>query len=113
MGVDQTETVEGINELALIHFLKQRPILTFILMGLSFLVTGLISFNLIYLFNANLDFIREYGIMGLRDGGMRQLVGLIFSGYLALLLYLFFKVCEKVMVEWLLERRRRVDIDKS
>jgi len=111
MGVDQNENSEAVTELALIHFLKKRPILTFILMGLSFLLTGLISFNLIYLFNANLDFIREYGIMGLRDGGMRQLIGLVLSGYLALLLYLFFKVCEKVMVEWLLERRRKIKGD--
>jgi hypothetical protein len=90
---------------ALKRFLARHPFVTFMLMGLTFLLVGLISLNLIYLFNANLEFVINNGVMGLRDGGLLQLVELVTTGYLGMALYVLFKTCEKVVVERLLEAK--------
>ena len=47
-----------------------------------------------------------YGTDAVRDGGGRQLLESIVSGYLAAFCYVVFKVCEKVLVE-------RVSINKG
>jgi hypothetical protein len=107
MSADQGVTTEPDSNTGLKYFLARHPALTFFLMGFSFLLMGLISLNLIYLFSANFDYIREYGIMGLREGGLEQFIGLLLSGFAALALYIFFKACEKALVEWVLERRQR------
>lgn len=82
------------------HFLMRHPVWTFVIMGCCFLSMGVISLNIVYLFNANFEFIAEYGVMGLRDGGFMQLLGLIVSGFIALAFYVLFKICEKALVEW-------------
>ncbi|TAK90908.1 MAG: hypothetical protein EPO06_06170 [Burkholderiaceae bacterium] len=89
---------------ALKKFLMRHPLLTFVLMGASFLVFGLISLNLIYIFHANLELLLEHGQMALWDGGLQQLIELLVSGYLALMFYLLFKLCEKVLVDRVTER---------
>ena len=78
--------------------------LAFILMGASFLITGLISLNLIYLFHANIEFVIENGVMGLRDGGLLQFLELLVSGYLGMAFFVVFKACEKVVVDRVLDR---------
>lgn len=90
---------------ALKRFLARHPLLTFFLMGISFLLVGLISLNMIYLFHANLEFIINNGLMGLRDGGLHQLLELTVTGYLGMALYVLFKACEKIVVERLLEAK--------
>ena len=72
--------------------------ITFILMGLSFLLFGLLSLNLIYLLKSNIELILDYGIMGLQDGGLLQMLGLLGYGYLGLAFYLLFKACEHILV---------------
>jgi hypothetical protein len=95
----------GPQSTALKRYLSGHPIMAFLLMGLSFLLVGLISLNLIYLFRANLEFVLENGLMGLRDGGLLQFLQLLISGYLGMALYALFKACEKVVVDRMLERK--------
>ena len=71
-----------------------RPWLTFLVMGLAFFVFGVATLNLFMLLKANADLLREYGWQAVMDGGVRQLVELVVTGYASLLFYLVFKVCE-------------------
>jgi hypothetical protein len=75
---------------------------TFILMGLGAMAFGLTSLNLFMILQANLDLILAHGVMALRDGAFKQLVGLIGYGYLAVASFVLFKACEKVLVDRLL-----------
>jgi hypothetical protein len=45
------------------------------------------------LFVANLGFISQYGVMALREGGLRQLAELVAYGYLSIGFYILFKGC--------------------
>jgi hypothetical protein len=80
-------------------FLANHVLWTFLLMGLSFGLFGLATFNLLYLFKANLNLFIDYGAMVIGDGALRQLFELIVYGYLGLGAYLFFKVCEHALVD--------------
>ncbi|MGA2552598.1 MAG: hypothetical protein ABSF50_20830 [Burkholderiaceae bacterium] len=86
-------------------FLHHHVICTFLLMGLASGVFGLASFNLIYLFKANLMLFLDYGTMVIGDGAGQQLAELIVNGYLGLAAYLVFKVCEHALVERTLVKR--------
>ena len=87
-------------------FLQQRWWVAFILLGLSFALGGLLTLNLLYTLSANFEFLSAYGFDAVREGGLRQLVEALASGYVAAACYVVFKVCEKVLVE-------RVSIDKK
>ena len=87
-------------------FLLQRWWLAFILLGLSFALGGLLTLNLLYTLSANFEFLSAYGFDAVREGGLRQFVEVLVSGYVAAACYVVFKVCEKVLVE-------RVSIDKK
>jgi hypothetical protein len=104
MTVTQPALSDGKQITAFKRLLVRNVWLAFLLMGASFLATGLISLNLIYLFHANIEFVIENGIMGLRDGGLLQFLELLVSGYLGMALYVVFKACEKVVVDQVLER---------
>jgi ABC-type multidrug transport system permease subunit len=67
-------------------------------MGLSFLLFGVISLNLLYLLRANIESILTHGIMILREGALQQLLELIGYSYVSLALYLLFKTCENILV---------------
>jgi len=86
------------------HFLQRHFGLTFVLMGLSFFLFGLLSLNLIYLFKSNIDLFLQYGTMVIADGALRQLLELIGYGYLSLAFYVMFKACEHIVVERLLAK---------
>ena len=86
-------------------FLLRRWWLTFILMGVSFVVFGLVTLNLLHTLGANLEFLTSYGVEAVREGGLWQLVELVVSGYMAAASYVFFKLCEKVLVECLVTRK--------
>ncbi len=60
---------------------------TFILIGLSFLLFGVISLNLLYLLRANIEAILTHGIMILREGALQQLLELLGYSYASLALY--------------------------
>lgn len=85
-------------------FLRRHPVLTFLLMGISFLMFGLVSLNLIYFFHANIELLLEYGWLGLKDGGLQQTIELLLSGYFGMAFYVLFKTCEKSLVDYLTEQ---------
>jgi hypothetical protein len=69
------------------------PWLTFLVMGLAAGGLALCSFNLLFLFQANLGLLWTYGAMAAFDGGVLQLVELAGWGYLALAFYVVFEGC--------------------
>ena len=78
-----------------------RPWLTFVVMGLAFFCFGMVSLNLLHLLRANAELILANGVMALADGGARQLVELVFNGYVAMLSYVVLKTCEHTLSHWL------------
>lgn len=81
-----------------LEFLYRHAWLTFVLMGLSFLLFGFYSVNLFFLLKANIELILEYGMMAIGDGAGQQLAELLFATYLSMLFFIMFKVCERVLV---------------
>jgi len=90
-------------------FLFKRWWLTFILMGLAFVLFGLLTLNLLHALGANLEFLGMHGVDAVREGGAMQLAGLVGSGYMAAVFYIFFKLCEKVLVERLSVIKKGID----
>lgn len=88
-----------------LEFLDRHPRLTFLLMGIFFLLFGLTSVNLFVLLKANIDLFIEYGAMVIADGALEQLIDLLGSVYLSIVFYLLFKVCERVLVDRLTAKR--------
>ena len=80
-------------------FLCRRWWAAFLLLGLSFLLFGLASLNVIHVVMASSEFLLTFGVDAIRDGVLIQLVEVIMSRYLAAVFYVLFKVCEKVLVE--------------
>ena len=76
---------------------------TFAAMGLSFFVFGAGSLNLFYLLKANASLLVDHGWMARMDGGGRQLLELLLTGYASLAAYLVFKACEYSLVHWLID----------
>lgn len=72
---------------------------TFLLMGASFFVFGVLSLNLIYVLKANIDLILEHGIMAVADGAGSQFLELMAYGYLSLAFFVVFKCCETILVK--------------
>lgn len=80
-------------------FLSRRWWLTFVLMGVSFVLFGLVTLNLLHTLSANFEFLSTYGLDAVREGGLLQLIELVLSGYAAAFFHVVFKLCEKVLVE--------------
>jgi hypothetical protein len=78
-----------------------RPWLTFLVMGLAFFAFGAGTYNIVMLFNANVDFISRYGWQALMDGAARQFIELVVTGYLSMAAYIVFKACEHRLVHQL------------
>ena len=77
-----------------IVFLFHGPAwITFLAMGVFAALFGATSYNIARLFMANFDLVRDYGLMGLADGGLAQILELTVWGYLSLLFYILFKGC--------------------
>ena len=91
----------------LIDVLWKRRWLTFLLMGLFFLLFGAMTVNIFVLLKANIDLYLDYGTMVIADGALLQLAELIGYGYLSMLFYVLFKACEHVLVTHLTGDRHR------
>ena len=83
-------------------FLLRHWWVAFLLLGISFVLGGLVTLNLLHTLSANFEFLVMYGVEAVREGGLRQLVEVVVSGYFAAACYVVFKVCEKVLVERLI-----------
>ena len=86
-------------------FLSRHWWLAFLLMGVSFVLFGFVTLNLLHLLNANLEYLSTYGIEAALEGGLRQFAEMVASGYFGAVCYIFFKLCEKVLVERLAAAR--------
>jgi hypothetical protein len=82
-------------------FLLRRWWVALILLGVSFVLGGLLTLNLLHTLGANFSFLWMYGTDAVHEGGLGQLVEMLVSGYLAAGFYVIFKLCEKVLVECL------------
>ena len=83
-------------------FLYARWWVTFVLLGVSFVLFGFITLSLLHTLMANFEFLSMYGVEAVRDGGLLQLFEIVGSGYIAAVSYVVFKLCEKVLVERLI-----------
>jgi hypothetical protein len=87
---------------------RLEPILTFHwlatlgLMGLFALGAGVVSLNMFAMLRANFRLITTHGAMALMDGAFAQLLELAIYGYLAVIFYVLFKSCERVLVQRIL-----------
>jgi hypothetical protein len=88
-----------------VYFLFRHPLLTFVLLGVFFLLFGTTSINLFFLLKANINLFLEYGLMVIDDGALDQLVELLGSAYLSMLFWLLFRICERILVERLTKKR--------
>ena len=86
-------------------FLYARWWLTFVLLGISFVLFGFVTLNLLHTLMANFEFLSMYGVEAVRDGGLQQLLEIVGSGYFAAASYVVFKVCERVLVERLVSAK--------
>lgn len=89
-------TVAG--ETRLFRFLLRRWWAALLLLGLSFVLFGVASYNLFDVLQANLRFIAEHGLMAVMDGALLQLAELLAYGYAAAICYTGWKLCEKALV---------------
>lgn len=80
-----------------------RRWLTFVVLGLAFFVFGSGSVNLFFLLKANGELLAEHGWQAAMDGGARQLVELLASGYVSMAAYVVFKACEHALVHGLVD----------
>ena len=80
-------------------YLSRRWWLALVLMGASFVLFGLMSLNLLHSLSANLEFLGMHGFDAVKEGALTQLGWLLFSGCAAVIFYVFFKLCERVLVE--------------
>ena len=71
---------------------------TFILLGLAFFCFGAGTLNLFVLLRANAVLIATHGWPAIMDGGLRQLVELLLTGYASVAAYVVLKVCEFALV---------------
>jgi hypothetical protein len=90
-------------------FLLKRWWVAFVLLGISFVLGGLLTLNLLHTLSANFEFLSMYGVAAVRDGGLWQLVEIAVSGYFAAACYVIFKLCEKVLVERLIMNSKGSD----
>lgn len=71
----------------------------FLLLTLSFVSFGKLSFDLVHLFSANSEYIFDNGWVGLMEGGLQQFLELAATACAAMMFYLLFKLCEHALVE--------------
>lgn len=83
----------------LYNFFYKRPITTLIILIGSGLTFGAMTVNIFRLFAANWKFITTYGLVALHEGALRQTIELIMTGMLAMVVFLMFKFCEKVLID--------------
>ncbi len=80
-------------------WLQKHLVVCFILMTVSFIGFGVMSFDLIRVLAANADYLSNYGLMALKDGGLQQLVELWLKASVAMLFWVLFKLCEFNLVQ--------------
>lgn len=83
----------------LFDWLVRHYVTTYFLMVILFLIFGLLSLDLVKYVSANANYLLEYGLEAVWDGGLRQLLELVLTAFGAVFAYLGFKLCEHALVE--------------
>ena len=84
-----------------INYLVRSPLSTLCLMTISFLTFGYLTFNLFFIFQANVSVIKEHGFMVLKEGAALQFFQIIFTAFMSVIFYTCWKLCERLLVDWL------------
>ncbi len=90
------------------EFLRRNSLLTFLLMGAFFLLSGITSIDLYVVLKANLALFQKYGATVIEDGALQQLVEILGMVVLSILFFVLFVVCERVVVDRLTATLRDV-----
>lgn len=89
----------------LFRWLRQHVFVCFALMTVSFIAFGCLTIDLVRLIAANTQLFFSYGASALMDGGARQFLELWLGAMIAMALYIFFKLCEHVLLHALSETK--------
>ncbi|WP_324752893.1 hypothetical protein [Roseovarius sp. Pro17] len=73
-------------------------IAVFAIAGLSLVIFGFATYNLLHLSMANLAFIRKHGWLAVEQGALVQLLQILVLGAAALAFFVLFKICESELV---------------
>jgi hypothetical protein len=82
-------------------WLRRHPLICFVLMTASFVAFGYLTVDLVRLLTTNASFVLTHGWQALKIGGLQQLLELWLGALLAMACFLFFKLCEQVLLQWL------------
>ena len=82
---------------------------TFILLGLAFFCFGAGTLNLFVLLRANAALIAAHGWQAIMDGGLRQFIELLLTGYASVAAYVVLKVCEYSLVRQIASTPGRIE----
>jgi hypothetical protein len=77
----------------------KHPFTTFFVLITSGLIFGAMTVNIFRLFAANWNFIVTYGLIALREGALIQMLELVLTGIFAMIFFLLFKFCEKILID--------------
>jgi hypothetical protein len=89
-------------------FLRRHQLLTFILMGAFFLLSGISSIDLYVVLRANIELFQKYGTAVIDDGALQQLFEILGMLALSVLFFILFIVCERIVVDRLTATLRDV-----
>lgn len=82
-----------------------RAWLSFLVLGVAFFVFGACTLNLGMLLVGSFRLLGEHGWQAAMEGGLRQLLELVATGYLGIAAYVVLKACEHRCVHWLTDGR--------
>ena len=91
-----------------IDVLRAHTLLTFLLMGGFFLLSGVTAIDLYVVLKANIDLFRMYGIMVIYDGALQQLFEILGTAIVSIVFFVLFVVCERIVVDHLAATLRDV-----
>jgi hypothetical protein len=73
-------------------------LVVFVMAGVFAAAFAFSTYNLFHLSMANLDFLRQYGLLAIQEGALGQTIEIAAGGAVALFFFLGFKVCERELV---------------
>lgn len=78
---------------------QYHVVIVFIATGLFAIFFAYASYNLLHISMANLQFLHKFGWVAVEEGGLFQLLNILFNGCLALFFFLGFKLCEVDLIQ--------------
>ena len=87
--------------------------LTFVLMGAFFLLSGVASIDLYVVLKANIELFQKYGTAVIDDGALMQLAEILGMTVLSILCFVLFIVCERIVVDRLTATLRDVTVEST